>query len=761
MTAATLRTRASMTVMAALLAATSALAADLDPTGQAGQYQTTISAVRVRGYAGSFPAVTIYAPFILPNDPAPNGAQAFLNAPQVQWVGSSPGGLVGAFTTYNNDPANSAAPRVVAVTGTTDAAGGGVSNNVILDEGPIQKSNALGDITKVGDVLLLERFGNGQNNIAYFPGITGVQPQTASPSNHAPQRIFSPSILNVGIGKFDESGIQPDTATVVGSVFLGSPSGVRTDPASLFESAVAMFNGLPMLTSTQMAACINGVVAYRGIINLAATGVNGDPWGGDISNSNAIGAWFQKSVPLPTNPPGASRDDARQTQPQVVKTRGPNGSSLEVTYYIHGVGFSGGAPFTGGSARPLYLAVSELQRDYRADRPVTTENTILIEADATGGLTTPHGRPYTLINPSPPGFADHWNSDPNLRFVDHTALGGAPDVSGVSHFDMNSKGFLVAIVEDTSVVPPKYQIRLYNPIWQSDFPYYRIAGFKLYYIVATSGDLDNFGAPIALAGARTTIEVTPGVFAEVPVPTISGVCIDDAGRVAFVGMTEKFEELGDWDSDPQTPDTLYLHDWTSALYVWEPELLTLHRLVRGGHNGDTLSDAFPGQGFPPLADTRLAIGAFSTDPSATDTLGRGGFSDTQGYLTVAFRSCGNQFTGGVNQELETLPNGAPDTFIDRGGALYAPGQLGVQEQAVRGTLVISLGQFTTGFVCCPGNADKQSPGVVNFNDITSVLANWGNLYTFAGTGPGDGDCDGDVDFADINAALANWLQVCP
>ncbi len=63
--------------------------------------------------------------------------------------------------------------------------------------------------------------------------------------------------------------------------------------------------------------------------------------------------------------------------------------------------------------------------------------------------------------------------------------------------------------------------------------------------------------------------------------------------------------------------------------------------------------------------------------------------------------------------------------------------------------------------CCLGNADKVSPGVVNFNDITIVLSNWLNAYGAGNTGPGDADCDGVVNFNDITTVLSNWLDPCP
>lgn len=58
---------------------------------------------------------------------------------------------------------------------------------------------------------------------------------------------------------------------------------------------------------------------------------------------------------------------------------------------------------------------------------------------------------------------------------------------------------------------------------------------------------------------------------------------------------------------------------------------------------------------------------------------------------------------------------------------------------------------------CAGDADGSL--FVDFDDITSVLANWASSYPGA-TGPGDADGSGFVDFDDITAVLANWGAIC-
>lgn len=60
--------------------------------------------------------------------------------------------------------------------------------------------------------------------------------------------------------------------------------------------------------------------------------------------------------------------------------------------------------------------------------------------------------------------------------------------------------------------------------------------------------------------------------------------------------------------------------------------------------------------------------------------------------------------------------------------------------------------------CCLGNANGDS--VIDFNDITSVLANWLATGVTPNTN-GDANCDTNVDFNDITTILANWLGSCP
>lgn len=62
-------------------------------------------------------------------------------------------------------------------------------------------------------------------------------------------------------------------------------------------------------------------------------------------------------------------------------------------------------------------------------------------------------------------------------------------------------------------------------------------------------------------------------------------------------------------------------------------------------------------------------------------------------------------------------------------------------------------------VHCAGDADDDCS--VTFIDITTVLANFGNVYGAPPvTGPGDADLSGAVTILDITAVLANIGSAC-
>ncbi len=112
-----------------------------------------------------------------------------------------------------------------------------------------------------------------------------------------------------------------------------------------------------------------------------------------------------------------------------------------------------------------------------------------------------------------------------------------------------------------------------------------------------------------------------------------------------------------------------------------------------------------------------------------------------GYLPVAGDSINvlsAQFTSGTFQTLD-----APD--LRPIGLTWQPV---VQAQTVR----IDVIAF------CAGDANGDS--AVDFDDVTTVLANWLADYS-PGTGPGDANGDGFVNFDDLTSVLSRWLGACP
>lgn len=62
-------------------------------------------------------------------------------------------------------------------------------------------------------------------------------------------------------------------------------------------------------------------------------------------------------------------------------------------------------------------------------------------------------------------------------------------------------------------------------------------------------------------------------------------------------------------------------------------------------------------------------------------------------------------------------------------------------------------------VACPG--DTNGDGVVNFTDITTVLANFGSTGPADCLSAGDANGDGVVNFTDVTVVLANFGSTCP
>ena len=451
-----------------------------------------------------------------------------------------------------------------------------------------------------------------------------------------------------------------------GTAQLGTPGAARFG-GTLF-TGVAGF-------SAATGAIPDGVNVYAGLDNNPAA---------------PLASWLQSAVVLPTLPgPAPAVTEARQTQPGMQVVNLPNGS--QALYTIFGVGFSpsaSGAPYSSGAARPVYFIVDEVTPGNFSD------GFAFIEADNNGSLDF---------------------TDPDFRFVDHQATGGGTGPFVTRQFDMNSKGQVVALRENRGVAPRVFDVLLFNPVFSTAGD--RITGYSAPTVIASTGQngiVDELQSVTGTAPNQTPIFLTP----------ISGVAIDEAGRVAFVGVTEKFEQdLGG--------GLVRLQNSTNSVFVWEPCTQSLHTVLKGGQNGDILTA---------LAGPSLQLGVFPVD-QASDGFNGAAFSDVGGHLVVTFRN--NSDEGGADRD--------NDGLIDRGGSLN-PGQ--PNDVSVRGIAVVTLGDFTRS---CPGDANGD--GVVNFSDLNAVLSNFG------ATGSAivclDTNGDGVINFADLNAVLSAFGQSCP
>lgn len=146
---------------------------------------------------------------------------------------------------------------------------------------------------------------------------------------------------------------------------------------------------------------------------------------------------------------------------------------------------------------------------------------------------------------------------------------------------------------------------------------------------------------------------------------------------------------------------------------------------------------------------------------------------TQPSLRVPVRASAQPVDLPLFQDDEEFPVGVlggPANFemdwftVDGGGTTFAQGGnfelAGTTGQADAGVSVGGGYTLTGGFWGrvrmdeCPGDADGN--GIVNFADITAVLANWGD---FGATG--DANNDWFVSFADIVTVLSYFNVPCP
>ena len=622
-----------LSVMAILGVSGAAIALPYDPTTFAGTFDTTKSTSVARGPGPAIlNGVRVFVPWLLPyTDGSQNSSVVGVDAN---------GQIRGAVTTFSANPPPVGTVRVIAAVGSTDAAWpvAGGSVNVFVNEGANPLSNSLGTLLADGTTLWRANFSTlVQNNLEYqtLPSNVNTNPAPSAGTN----KVFSNAF----------PGIDDNP---VGSVFLGVPSADRFGPNNALYTAVTMFDG-------GTAACPSGTAVY-------------------INNNNNPNApfcqWLQAATPIPSN---ALVSETRQTQPMIKNVVVQTGCT-NTLYTTFGVGFSPATgsttPYSGGSARPLYLIVSPTQ-------------------SATNGYTLP----YVVIRAD--GGSGVGPANTALRFVSAQATGGGSGPFTGGMFDMNSKGQIVVVREDRSGSVTIYQVLRYDPIIQNC----QIVGYNQPVVIAQNG---QDGVVTELLNTIYVSGTTPVVVTTSLVP-FSGVSIDDDGNVAYVGTTEKFDEVRTVSGTGASGTGPVLFSTTNTLFFYEAPRNTLHRVIAGGQNGDILNNINAG-------GPQLSLGFFPVDTSS-DSFTRAGLAKSGRVLSLTFRNC--------NQENGVLVSGtAPSVGFTIRGGLLRPGVSG-QEASVRGVVQVRLRPFCAG--------DFTGDGVVNFGDLSVVLGGFGTTYNFS------------------------------
>lgn len=361
--------------------------------------------------------------------------------------------------------------------------------------------------------------------------------------------------------------------------------------------------------------------------------------------------YLQSDAEAFANANGVSVDpgDGRQTQPVFARVNG-------VYYVVFGINDT----HNGGSARPAMFAIDAFE-------------------DGDGFANA-----IPLVAPG--GF----------RFVDHQATGGGSNVLENAHFDMNSRGQVVALTE--SIVnpndpndPPTYQIVRYDPIFDGD----RISGYEPPVIIADAGPLDARPEDGLVGPFYVGDPNDPNNPFEWIAP-LSGVGINDRGNIAFVGLYDTGEPIDP--NDPNGPTR-----WDDAAYFYEAASDTLHQVLR---ENDVLT--YDNGGSP----ISLAVGPLPREDS--DAFMAASLADEADVLAVNFRS---------NRE---LPEG-----LARGVAVVAVGHTG----------------------------DVDFDGDVDLSDLAALLASYTATFgTPSYDSQADFDLDGDIDLSDLASLLAHYGQ---
>ncbi len=382
----------------------------------------------------------------------------------------------------------------------------------------------------------------------------------------------------------------------------------------------------------------------------------------------------QASAEIYANTQGVAVDpgDGRQTQPVLANVNGRNYIVFGIADTSFPADSQGPADFMwGGVSRPRLLVVSPFEEVDPAD---------------------PFANAIPVI--APDGF---W-------FVDHKQNGGGTNVFENAHFDMNSSGQLVVLLEsiqDPAVPadpnqPPTYQVALYNP--QIDPVDGRILGFDPPIIIADAGGTDTINEGLAgpIFIPEDPVAGTPAYY----INAISGVGINDAGNIAFTATYDTGIPV-----DPNDPNGPTFLD--GAAYFYDAGTGTLHQVLR---EFDVIG-AYDDDGDPNTFPVSVALGLIpqvSSDHFMAKSL-----ADNANVLAVNFRVNNSTF----------LPGGS------RGVAIVAVGHVG----------------------------DVNFDGAVDLTDLAELLASFGTSFLSPDYNPqADFNLNGTIDLTDLAELLGRF-----
>jgi hypothetical protein len=393
---------------------------------------------------------------------------------------------------------------------------------------------------------------------------------------------------------------------------------------------------------------------------------------------------------------------------------------------LFGYGFSGGSPFSGGSAAPKAMIVDELTPGGTVNptpgASSWTDGADFVVIDADGGH---------IANPSAGQDILDGTLDATLlgvEFVTHAQATGGDSNTG-QQYDVNDSGVFVIVVENSNAPEgDRWEVRRYRPIFDAVDPTL-ITGYAFTptraelggdIIATTESRIPGLEYPGDDGVAGTADDQTVGAaisfeiidMAANQAAPFGGVSIDNEGNIAFTGVAD----VSATDADGLATE------WTTALYLYTDADNTLHRVVDGGIGGDTVSNGA----------ASLTLGTFTVDRESDSFTGFGLTDGGELGMGVTYRPSGNP---AVTQRGSLLLQPAvPGPSCDNGQNCPDVDRSGVVD-------VLDLNRVLGAFNAADGdanydvNADIDCSGVVDVLDLNLVLG----AFNAAAPSP---DCDG-------------------